>query len=397
MMTASLRIAKIWGIPIGLHWSWFIIFALVTFSLSAGMFPRDYPGLSPAAYWTLGVVTSLLFFASVLLHELGHAALALRYGVPMREINLFIFGGVAVMTKESPSAKAEFWIAIAGPVVSLLLAAGFGLIWLVSGDYVYLAAPVYWLAWINFTLAVFNLIPGFPLDGGRILRAIVWHFNGSLHRATQIASTVGQVVAFGFIAWGVFTMFSGSFSGGLWIAFIGWFLQNAAAATLAQSNLEQSLKDVTVSRVMALDYPRIPVGLKLQKLVDDYLLRGEGRYFIVFDGDEPRGLVTLNEITAAPRENWANITAGQVMIPNENLVNVAPRTELLTALQMMDEAGVAQVPVVEKGQIIGILSREQILRYISLRHSLGLMKALEKSKPVDTIVIAPRLDKPWVT
>ena len=397
MMTASLRIAKIWGIPIGLHWSWFIIFALVTFSLSAGMFPRDYPGLSPAAYWTLGVVTSLLFFASVLLHELGHAALALRYGVPMREITLFIFGGVAVMTKESPSAKAEFWIAIAGPVVSLLLAAGFGLLWLAGGDYVYLAAPVYWLAWINFTLAVFNLIPGFPLDGGRILRAIVWHFNGSLHRATQIASGVGQVVAFGFIAWGVFTMFSGNFSGGLWIAFIGWFLQNAAAATLAQSNLEQSLKDVTVSRVMASEYPRIPVGLTLQKLVDDYLLRGEGRYFIVFDGDEPRGLVTLNEITAAPRENWANITAGQVMIPNENLVNVAPRTELLTALQMMDEAGVAQVPVVEKGQIIGILSREQILRYISLRHSLGLMKALEKSKPADSSVIAPRLDKPAVS
>ena len=192
-------------------------------------------------------------------------------------------------------------------------------------------------------------------------------------------------------------MFSGNFSGGLWIAFIGWFLQNAAAATLAQSNLEQSLKDATVKRVMTLDYPRISIGLTLQKLVDEHLLRGEGRYFIVFDGDDqPRGLVTLNEITAAPRENWGNVTAGQVMIPNENLVNVAPNTELLTALQMMDEAGVAQVPVVEKGQIIGILSREQILHYISLRHSLGLMKALEKSKPADTPVIAPRLDKPAI-
>ena len=393
MMTASLRITKIWGIPIGLHWSWFIIFALVTFSLAAGMFPRDYPGLSPVAYWTLGVMTSLLFFASVLLHELGHAALALRYGVPMREINLFIFGGVAVMTKESPSAKAEFWIAIAGPIVSLLLTAAFGLLWLAGGDWVYLAAPVYWLAWINFTLAVFNLIPGFPLDGGRILRAIVWQFNGSLHRATQIASTVGQVVAFGFIAWGVYTMFDGNLFGGLWIAFIGWFLQNAAAATLAQSNLEQSLKDVPVKRVMTLEYPRIPVGLTLQKLVDDYLLRGEGRYFIVVDGSEPRGIVTPNEITATPRENWGNMTAGQVMITNEKLISVAPNTELLTALQIMDEAGVAQVPVNENGQMIGILSREQILRYISLSHSLGLMKASEKSKPVNGPIIA-RLDKP---
>jgi predicted transcriptional regulator len=226
------------------------------------------------------------------------------------------------------------------------------------------------------------------------LRAIVWHFNGSLHRATRIASGVGQVVAFGFIAWGVYTMFSGNFFGGLWIAFIGWFLQNAAAATLAQSNLEHSLRDVTVKRVMTLEYPRIPVGLTLQKLVDDYLLRGEGRYFIVFDGSEPRGLVTLNEITVTPRENWTSVTAGQVMIPNEKLISVAPNTELLTALQIMDQAGVAQVPVNENGQMIGILSREQILRYISLSHSLGLMKALEKSNPVSGPVIALRLDKP---
>lgn len=393
MITASIRIARIWGIPIGLHWSWFIIFALITFSLAAGMFPQDYPGLPPAAYWTLGVVTSLVFFASVVLHELGHTAIALRYGVPVREINLFIFGGVAMMSRESASAKAGFWIAIAGPIVSLLLAAGFGLLWLVSGDFVYLSAPAYWLMWINFILAIFNMIPGFPLDGGGVLRAIVWHFNGSLHRATRIASGVGQVVAFGFIAWGVYTMFSGNLFGGLWIAFIGWFLQNAAAATLALSNLEHSLRDVTVKRVMTLEYPRIPVGLTLQKLVDDYLLRGEGRYFIVFDGSEPRGLVTLNEITATPRENWGNVTAGQVMIPNEKLISVAPNTELLTALQIMDEAGVAQVPVNENGQMIGILSREQILRYISLSHSLGLMKALEKSNPVKVPII-PRLDKP---
>lgn len=394
MITASIKIAKIWNVPIGLHWSWFIVFALVTFSLAGATFPESYPGLQPAAYWILGAVTSLLFFTSVLLHELGHTALAQRYGVPVREINLFIFGGVAVMTRESPSAKAEFWIAIAGPIVSLLLAASFGLIAYASGDFIYLAAPAGSLSLVNLSLALFNLIPGFPLDGGRVLRAIVWHFNGSLHRATLTASSVGQIVAFGFIAWGVYTMFAGNFSGGIWIAFIGWFLQNAAATTLAQSNLEQALKDVTVRKVMTNEFSRVQINVTLQTLVDEHLLRGEGRCFFVFDGETPRGLITLNEFAKIPREEWTNRTVGEAMIPNEKLITVAVNSQLLTALQTMDEAEIAQVAVVENNRLTGILSREQILRYISLRQSLGLMKTHEQLQPQNKSLVGADLKKP---
>lgn len=387
-MSASLRIAKIWGVPIGLHWSWFIVFALVTFSLAASVFPSDYAGLSGAAYWTLGALTSVLFFASVLLHELGHTALARRFGVPVREINLFIFGGVAILTRESPSAKAEFWIAIAGPLVSLALAAVFGAVWFLSGDFVYLAAPAYWLAWINFSLAVFNMIPGFPLDGGRVFRAIVWHVKGNLHRATEIASGVGQFVAFGFMACGAFMMFGGNLFGGLWIIFIGWFLQNAAAATLAQSNLEQNLRDVTVGDVMSANYPRAAASASLETLINERILRGESRYFIVHgdEADAPQGIITLKEIAQIPRETWSRVTIGRAMIPNGFLRIIAPHAKLFDALRRMDEAGVAQMPVVENGRLVGVLSREQILHHINLRAELGIdretAKREMKLKPV---------------
>jgi Zn-dependent protease/CBS domain-containing protein len=351
MMTASVRIAKIWNIPIGLHWSWFIVFTLVTYSLAAGIFPRDYANLTTGAYWTLGAATSILFFASILLHELGHTFVALRYGVPVREINLFIFGGVAVLTRESPSAKAEFWIAIAGPIVSFALAGIFALLWIGSGDFLYLAIPAFFLAGINLTVAVFNMIPGFPLDGGRVLRAIVWGIKGDLHKATRFASATGQMVAF---------------------AFIGWFLQNAAAATLAHSNLERALRDVTVRDVMTAPIETVERGATLQEVVDERLLRGAGRCYFVVENNRQIGLITLTDITRTPREEWSRTTVEAAMTKAENLVTVAPQTGLLAALQRMDEAGVAQLPVIENDAPPGILSRETVLHQIYLRTMLGI-------------------------
>ena len=372
MMTASVRIAKIWNIPIGLHWSWFIVFTLVTYSLAAGIFPRDYANLTTGAYWTLGAATSILFFASILLHELGHTFVALRYGVPVREINLFIFGGVAVLTRESPSAKAEFWIAIAGPIVSFALAGIFALLWIGSGDFLYLAIPAFFLAWINLTVAVFNMIPGFPLDGGRVLRAIVWGIKGDLHKATRFASATGQMVAFAFIAYGIYTIFGGNLFGGLWIAFIGWFLQNAAAATLAHSNLERALRDVTVRDVMTAPIETVERGATLQEVVDERLLRGAGRCYFVVENNRQIGLITLTDITRTPREEWSRTTVEAAMTKAENLVTVAPQTGLLAALQRMDEAGVAQLPVIENDAPPGILSRETVLHQIYLRTMLGI-------------------------
>ncbi len=371
-MQASIRLGRILGIPVGLHASWFLIFGLVTWSLAAGYFPPEYPNLPQVAYWLLGGVTSVLFFASVLAHEMGHSVVALRNRVPVRGITLFIFGGVAQIGREPPTPGAEFRIAIAGPLTSLALAGVFGGLWLLDQAVPYLAAPSIWLARINLILAVFNMIPGFPLDGGRVLRAIVWKLTGNFYRATQVASFSGQLVAFGFIGVGLLTMLTGNLFNGLWLIFIGWFLQNAAAATYAQTNVQQLLRDVTVSQAMTQECALVPENISLQRLVEEYVLTGGRRCFFVTDRDQLRGLVSLTDIAKIPRDNWVAVAVGDVMVPWERLIRVEPATPLLRALQIMDDASVSQVPVVSAGRLVGMLSREQVLRYIRTRAELGI-------------------------
>lgn len=371
-MEASIKLGRIKDIPIGLHWSLLLVFGLLTWSLARGYFPDEYPSLAGSAHWFLAILTSLLFFGSVLLHELGHALVALRNSIPVRQITLFIFGGVAQLEQESRSAGAEFRIAIAGPLVSLALAGLFGGLYLLDQHIPYLAAPSYWLARINLLLALFNLIPGFPLDGGRVLRAIIWHFTGSMHRATQVASVTGQLVAFGFIGWGVYTIFTGSFFNGLWLAFIGWFLQNAAAASFAQTNIQEALRGIKVSQVMNRDYPTVPSILSLNQVVEEKVLAGGQRTFFVSDNGHPRGLLTLRDVTAVPQPKWRLTTVEQVMVPLKRLTHVPPTMELLTALQVMDKADVAQMPVVENDEVVGLLSRDQVLHYIRTRAELGI-------------------------
>jgi Zn-dependent protease len=371
-MPASVKLGRVWGIPIGLHISWFLVFGLVTWSLASGYFPQEYSGLPVWAYWLLGALTSILFFGSVLVHELGHSLLALRNGVPVRGITLFIFGGVAQIAQEPRSPGAEFRIAIAGPLASLGLAALFGGLWLVDQGVSYLAAPSIWLARINLMLALFNMIPGFPLDGGRVLRAVVWQFSGNLQRATQIAAGSGQVVALGFIGLGVFTIFGGNFMNGLWLAFIGWFLQNAAASSLAQSGMQRALEGVSVRQAMSRDCARVPSLVPLSQLVEEQVLNGGQRCFFVANNGRLNGLLTLRDISAIPQRKWAFTTTGQAMVPLDHLTQVSPATPLLAALQMMDGANVAQVPVVENDEIVGTLSREQVLRYVRLRAELGV-------------------------
>jgi len=256
-MAANVKLGRIFGIPLELHPSWFLIFGLVTWSLAIGYFPVEYPTLPMVAYWMLGAATSLLFFGSVLIHELGHSVVALRNQVPVRRIILFIFGGVAQIGREPPDAGTEFRIAIAGPLSSLGLAAGFAGLWWLDQAIPYLDAPSVWLMRINLLLAFFNLIPGFPLDGGRILRAVIWHFTGNFYRATQVAVFTGQLAAFGFISLGILIILTGYWLNGLWLVFIGWFLQNAAAASYAQTSLQESLRDVTVAQAMTRDCPLV--------------------------------------------------------------------------------------------------------------------------------------------
>jgi Zn-dependent protease/CBS domain-containing protein len=372
-MNASVSLGRVWGIPIGLHWSLFIVFMLLTTSLGGNYFPNQYPTLSSGAAWLLGVVTSVLFFASVLLHELGHAWVALRNNIPVNGITLFIFGGVAQIGAQAKTPGAEFRIAAGGPVVSFLLALGFGLLWLVDRNISYLGAPSGWLAFINLMLLLFNLLPGYPLDGGRMLRAAVWHFTGDEKKGLRVAAISGQVVAFGLMALGAFTILGGDFWSGLWYILIGFFLQNATIAEQAASTLQGQLGNVRVGQAMSLvEEPQVPSRLKLRQLVDDHVLTSGNGYFLVVDGDQPRGVVTLRDVTQVPRNRWEWASVGEIMTPWNQLERVSPTTELLSALRTMEESRSAQVPVVDGDRLVGLLTRDEILRYLRLRAELGM-------------------------
>lgn len=371
-MGGRFEVVEIWGIPIRVHFSWLLVFGLVTWSLAAGYFPHEYPGWAARAYWAVGAVTALVFFASILVHELGHSWVALRNGIPIRSITLFVFGGVAQIAREPGAPGVELRIAIAGPATSFLLAGLFAGIWQVVRDVPILAAPAIWLARINFMVAAFNLIPGFPLDGGRLLRALVWRWTGSLRRASEAASFLGQLVAFAFIGWGIFTVLGGDVIGGMWIAFIGWFLQNAAAASRAEVNLREMLRDVTVGHAMTRDCRRVERGASLDRVVHEEVLGAGRRCFVVTEDGRLAGLLTLHEIKAVPKERWAVVTVGEVMTPADKVTTVDPKTDLLTALETMDDANVAQMPVVEAGELLGMIGREQVLHYVRVRGELGM-------------------------
>ncbi len=371
-MEASVKLGRIWNIPIGLHTSWFLIFGLLTWSLGSGYFPAEYPQLSTPIHWLMGLITSILFFLSVLAHELGHALLALRNKISVRSITLFIFGGVAQINEEPRSPGAEFRIAIAGPIVSLGLALVFYLLWLLDRSLPFLAAPSSYLLRINLILGLFNMIPGFPLDGGRVLRAIIWKLTGNFQRATRVASFTGQVVAFGFIGFGAFEIISGQFFNGLWLVFIGWFLQNAAASTYAQTNMQQLLRGVTVGQVMTQDCVKVPSLISINQLVEDQVLRGGQRCFLVSDNGSIEGLLTLRDISAIPQSKWRFTTTRNAMVPTNRLTIVGPDTDLLKALQLMDNNNIAQIPVVQDNDLVGVLSREQVVHYLRTRSELGI-------------------------
>jgi Zn-dependent protease/CBS domain-containing protein len=371
-LKSRLEIIEVGGIPIRIHLSWLLVFGLVTWSLAAGYFPGEYPGWTAGSYWAIGAVTALAFFASILIHELGHSWVARRNGIPIESITLFVFGGVARISREPDTPGVEFRMAIAGPVTSFVLAGLFAGAWQLAREVPLLAAPAIWLARINFMVAVFNLVPGFPLDGGRLFRAAVWHFTGSLRRASRVASFTGQLVAFGLIGWGILTVMGGNVIGGMWLAFIGWFLQNAAAHSHADADLRERLRDVTVAQAMTPDCRRIERGASLERIVREEVLGAGRRCFTVTEGGRLTGLLTLHEIKAVPQERWAAVTAGDVMTPAEKVTAVEPKADLLTALKKMDDANVAQMPVVAGGELVGMIGREQILHYVRVRGELGV-------------------------
>jgi len=373
MARNNLRLGKVLGIPIRIDGSWLLIFVWVTWSLAASYLPRMYPSWSSALNWIMAVATSLLFFGSVLLHELGHALVARSQGTPVRDITLFLFGGVSNIADEPRTARDELIMALAGPSVSLVLAGLLGLVHLLLGQVGQPAAALtLFLAGLNLSLGLFNLIPGFPLDGGRVLRAILWGARKDLAWATRWASMVGQVVAYLFILSGIVRAFLGDWVSGLWMAFVGLFLENAARSASSQLTLRSLLDGHVVGEIMSQECPSLPPQLTLDVLVGQHILTGTRRCFTVMTGDTILGLLTVHNVRRIPRQEWRTTHVADILIPLEQLRVVDPQTLLWNALQEMTVEGVNQLPVIEDDRLVGMISRDNLLTFIRNRSELEL-------------------------
>ncbi|MCP9453672.1 MAG: site-2 protease family protein [Nitrospira sp.] len=378
MIGQSVKLTRIRGIDVGIHYSWFIIFVLITFSLTA-RFSAQHPHWTVAEQYAVGVATSLLFFVSILLHELAHSFVALAKGIPVRSITLFVFGGVAQIGREPDRPMTEFQIAIAGPIASGLLAVGFWVIATLAGDqFERLAALADWLSSINVMLAVFNLVPGFPLDGGRIFRALMWHVTGSLTRATRIAAGAGQGIGYVFIFFGIWTGFTANWFSGLWLAFIGWFLMNAAQESVVQVSVRSVLSGLVAEDVMSRDCPIVPERMSLAELVQDHVLRTGQRCFTVADGDRLRGLVTLHQIKMVPQDQWPWVSVGEAMTPVSQVQVVSPDRPILEVLQLLEGQDINQVPVVDGDRLVGMITRDHLLRVLAAKMELELPGKVER-------------------
>jgi Zn-dependent protease len=371
-MRGNISLGRVFGIPLRLNYTWFIIFALVTFTLVLYVLDQNYP-IEQRIIW--GILTSLLFFASIITHELAHSILAIRNNIPVKEITLFVFGGVSQITKEATHPRAELSIAIVGPLTSLALAGIFyGLHLLLASTQQDLAASsMGWLAWINVLLAVFNLIPGFPLDGGRIFRALVWQRTHDYHRATRIATKVGQGIAYAFIVVGLaLIIFSPpNWLNGMWLIFIGWFLRDAARASYQQVLLRDALTGITARQVTDYGCPLIPPHLNLTELVQQYILPTGRSCFLISWGTELEGMVTLQQIKKVPRTRWAITTVQDIMTPASKLKVAYADQDILSVLQEMNGESTNHIPVMEGGKVIGIINREDIARFLRTRADFG--------------------------
>lgn len=370
-MKSQINLGRVFGIKIGLHYSWFLIAFLIVLSLSS-QFHATNAQWGDNLILGMALLTAVLFFVSLLLHELAHSLVATSNGLPVREITLFALGGVSQIEKNPTTAKLEFWMAFVGPLTSAVIGAvclaAARLFKLPSTDPA--TAVLTWLGYINLSLAAFNMLPGYPLDGGRIVRALAWWKTGDVDRSTRFAARCGQVVAFAFIALGIFRFFQGEGIGGLWIAFIGWFLLQAARESYVQVGLAHALEGVHVSDVMTRDYPTVDGWLNLQNFVEQELLRTGQPCYVVVEKGEQTGLVTLHEIKQVERARWPFTTLRDVMRPIEDARSVPPEAPLSNALASLGGSGLEQMPVVSNGHLVGVLSRAQVVGYLQTHAQL---------------------------
>ena len=372
VMRTNIKLGKVFGIEIGLHYSWFLIAIVIVFSLG-GYFRATNSGWSNTVVWSLAVLTGLLFFVSLVAHELSHSLVAKARKLPVRAITLFALGGVSQIEKGANNARTEFWMAIAGPaasmVIGLLSLAGAALSgWHPGhGEPTPLLAMLVWLGYINIALAVFNMIPGYPLDGGRVLRSLLWWKSGDANRSERVAARTGQVVGAAFIAWGLFRFFTAGDVGGLWIAFIGWFLIQVAGESYAEAGFRSLLAGVRVGDVMNRDCPVVDGYIDIQTFVTEVLLHTESRSFVVQQNGVPVGILSPADLDPVPRGRWPFTTLSVVMRPLDDAHAVAPETPVTDALALMTREHANQLPVVSQGHLDGILSKRQVARFLGAR------------------------------
>lgn len=390
MTGGGFRIGRLFGIEIRIDWSWLFIFLLISWNLSA-LFGSMHPEWSIALRWSLAILAALLFFSSVLLHELAHSLVARSRGMKVRSITLFLFGGVSNIQREPPSPGAEFWLTIVGPLTSIVL----GIV-LIGGSSLLFNLPItdsvtnpsafiaeqlnptstllMWLGSINILVGFFNLIPAFPLDGGRILRSIFWVTTDNLRKATRWASWIGQAIGYLMIGAGIamvfgvrIPIFGGGLTNGLWLAFIGWFLSSAAVQSYRQVVIRDVLEDVTVERMMQRDAPTITPEVSLDHLVEDFMMGADIRALPVLTDGKLEGIVTIQDVRKVERENWSRTTVRDVMTPSGQFATIDPEEDASEAFDKLMQQDINQLPVISHGEYQGVLRRRDIMRWLQLQ------------------------------
>jgi Zn-dependent protease/CBS domain-containing protein len=387
MLKKGFRLGRFFGIEVHIDWSLLFIFLLITWNLSNG-FGSMHQNWNAVLIWATAILAAILFIASVLIHELAHSLVARNQGVPVRKITLFLFGGVSNIQREPPSPKAEFLITIAGPITSLLM----GIIFIViSGipmdvlissaeenlDMVSGLSPLptllLWLGPINIVLGLFNLIPGFPLDGGRVVRSILWAITDNLRKATRWASYLGQLIAWVMVGMGIamafgirVPIFGSGLISGLWLAFIGWFLHSAASSSYQQLVIRDLLEDVPVSRMMRMNAPVVPPNITVRVLVHEHIMRTDDHSFPVIELGKLVGLITLEDVRKVPRDAWDTTLIRDIMTPREELIVAEADEDAADALDKMRERDFRQLPVMRGPEIVGFLRRRDIIKWLQL-------------------------------
>lgn len=374
MFTKQFTLFRLLGFEVKIDLTWLLLALLVTWTLARGVLPAYFPNLSVETYWWMGISGTAGLLVSIVFHELCHSLVARRYGLPIKGITLFIFGGVAEMEDEPPSPKAEFLMAVAGPVASIVLALLLAAAYTTArqmGLPAGVTGVLYYLAYLNLLLAVFNLIPAFPLDGGRMLRAALWGWKRDIRWATRISSAAGSGFGLALIILAVFAVLQGNFIVGMWWFLIGMFIRSAASMSYQRLLMRQTLHGEHVRRFMNTSPVTAPRSISLQQLVEDYIYKYQHKMFPVVDGSALAGCITTRDVKAIPREQWARTTVADVYKPCSTDNTIAADADALEALSLMTRTGSSRLMVVERGKLVGIIALKDLLRFLSLKLELG--------------------------